>query len=75
MSITLADDNHKFALITNKFYLKMTALITILISLLGYGTPSDYEGYTESQLQHEITLAEQTTTNVDGGAGQFDDAN
>lgn len=50
----------------------MTALITILISLLGYGTPSDYEGYTESELQTEIELA-QTESSMDGGAGQFDD--
>ena len=49
----------------------MTALITILISLLGYGTPSDYANYTEDQLQTEITLAQQE---ADGGAGTFDDA-
>lgn len=51
----------------------MTALITILISLLGYGNPSDYTDYTEAQLQHEITLAEES--NLDGGAGGFDDPN
>lgn len=32
----------------------MTTLITILISLLGYGTPADYSDYTETQLQQEI---------------------
>lgn len=53
----------------------MTALITILISLLGYGTPSDYSNYTEDQLQNEITLAEQSALEADGGAGTFDDAN
>ena len=44
----------------------MTALITILISLLGYGSPSDYDGYTEEQLQQEIAIAE-AENNVDGG--------
>lgn len=49
----------------------MTSLITILIALLGYGSPSDYEGYTEEQLQTEIAEAEaadtSTTTTDDGG--------
>jgi hypothetical protein len=49
----------------------MTALITLLISLLGYGTPADYEGYNEAELQQEITIAEQET-NLDGGAGDLD---
>ncbi len=45
----------------------MTSLITILISLLGYGTPSDYEHYTEEQLHIEIAEAEAEQTNPDGG--------
>ena len=52
----------------------MTALITILISLLGYGSPSDFDGYTQDQLEKEISIA-QSTSNVDGGAGSFDDWN
>jgi len=52
----------------------MTALITILISLLGYGSPSEFEGYSQAELQKEISVA-QTTTDYDGGAGQFDDVN
>lgn len=49
----------------------MTALITILISLLGYGSPSDYQGYTEDQLQQEIAIAEEQA-NLDGGGGSMD---
>ena len=52
----------------------MTALITILISLLGYGSPSDYDGYTQTQLENEIAIAE-ASSNADGGAGSFDDVN
>ena len=52
----------------------MTALITILISLLGYGSPSDFEGYSEADLQKEISIT-QTSTDYDGGAGGFDDVN
>ena len=37
----------------------MTSLITILISLLGYGTPSDFQDYTEIQLQNQIELAQE----------------
>ena len=44
----------------------MTALITILISLLGYGTPADYANHSEAQLQNEITLAS------DGSLGDHD---
>lgn len=43
----------------------MTTLITILISLLGYGTPADYAEYTEVQLQKEIQIAQENQ--VDGG--------
>ncbi|MEQ8624015.1 MAG: hypothetical protein RJQ00_04145 [Vicingaceae bacterium] len=45
----------------------MTTLITLLISLLGYGTPADYADYTEDQLNTEIAEAQ------DGGiAGEWD---
>lgn len=47
----------------------MTSLITILIALLGYGTPSDYEGYTEDQLQQEITIAEEEANAESGDDG------
>lgn len=36
----------------------MTYLITLLISLLGYGTPSDFEHLNEAQLQEGIALTE-----------------
>ncbi len=45
----------------------MAALITLLISLLGYGTPSDYDGYTEEQLNQEIAEAQETETEDGGG--------
>lgn len=32
----------------------MATLIALLISLLGYGTPSDFDGFTEDQLETEI---------------------
>ena len=53
----------------------MTNLIAILIALLGYGTPSDYEGYTEEQLQAEIEAAEaaQSESNNDDEDGGWDD--
>lgn len=45
----------------------MTTLIAILISLLGYGTPADFESYTEEQLEGEIQNLE------DGGTfGDWD---
>mgnify|MGYP003112663383 CR=1 FL=1 len=49
----------------------MTALITILISLLGYGTPADYQNYSEDQLKQEIAIAG-TSTEVDGGGGSME---
>jgi hypothetical protein len=49
----------------------MTALITILISLLGYGSPSDYQNYSEDQLKQEIATAE-ATSSVDGGGGSME---
>jgi hypothetical protein len=45
----------------------MTALITILISLLGYGTPAEFENLTEEQVKTEITLHQN-----DGGVGDLD---
>lgn len=57
----------------------MLSLITILISLVGYGTPTDYTGYTEAQLNQEIAEAQaaQSTTEdgteqTDGGGGDWD---
>ena len=44
----------------------MTTLITILISILGYGSPADYSDYTETQLQNEI---EATQSRSDSGIG------
>ncbi len=41
----------------------MTSLITLLISLLGYGTPADFENYTEAELNEQIELAQED----DGG--------
>ena len=48
----------------------MATLIALLISLLGYGTPSDFSNLTEAELNHEIVLAENSVTsseNTDGG--------
>ena len=52
----------------------METLIAILISLLGYGEPADFEGYTEDQLITEIEAAEaEQTTDDDGGVfGDWD---
>ena len=36
----------------------MINLISILISHLGYGTPADFENYTEQQLNTEIQQAQ-----------------
>lgn len=46
----------------------MTSLITILISLLGYGSPAEYENYTEAELQTEIQIASE----LDGGFDDWD---
>lgn len=48
----------------------MITLITLLISLLGYGTPSDFQHLTEVQLNSEIELAEQNST--DGGTSSWE---
>lgn len=47
----------------------MTTLITLLISLLGYGTPADYADYSEDQLNTEIEMAQQNQVDneADGG--------
>ena len=54
----------------------MTTLIAILISLLGYGTPSDFDHMTEEELRYEISVVEaeqEATTSDDGGvAGTWD---
>lgn len=47
----------------------MTTLITLLISLLGYGSPADYENYTEDQLNYEIEMAQDS----EGGVHDWDD--
>lgn len=49
----------------------MTALITLLISILGYGSPADYSNYSEDELRQEILVADQTNS-VDGGAGSLE---
>lgn len=47
-----------------KTHTTMITLITLLISLLGYGTSADFSHLTEAELNHEIEMAEQ---NADGG--------
>ena len=47
----------------------MTSLITILISLLGYGTPADYTNHTEQELVNEIELAQEE----EGGFGEWEE--
>ena len=52
----------------------MTTLIAILISLLGYGSPSDYSDYSEDQLNEEIAQAEADAalSEDDGIGGDWD---
>ena len=45
----------------------MTTLITLLISLLGYGTPTDYADYSEDQLTMEIIEVQEEAQHADGG--------
>ncbi len=49
----------------------MTSLITLLISLLGYGTPADFEHYTEAELNEQIEIVQndqaEGTQDDDGG--------
>lgn len=47
----------------------MTSLITLLISLLGYGSPADYSNYTEDQLNTEIAAAQAENASDDDGGG------
>tara|TARA_R110000868_G_scaffold307943_1_gene569529 strand:+ start:210 stop:395 length:186 start_codon:yes stop_codon:yes gene_type:complete len=47
-----------------KTHTTMITLITLLISLLGYGSPADFSDMNESQLKHEIAMLE-----ADGGVG------
>jgi len=49
----------------------MTALITILISILGYGSPAEFQDLSEDQLKQKIATTE-TTSNVDGGGGSME---
>ena len=50
----------------------MTSLITLLISLLGYGTPADFDSMTENELNQAIEEAQQQA--ADGGTwGDWDD--
>ena len=44
----------------------MITLITLLISLLGYGTPADFQNLTEDQLFEQVEMA---NTEQDGGIG------
>jgi hypothetical protein len=55
----------------------MTSLITLLISLLGYGTPADYSDYSEDQLNEEIAMAQEEqdpadSESTDDGGGWED---
>lgn len=51
----------------------MTSLITLLISLLGYGTPADFDNMSENELNQAIAEAQQQEE--DGGTwGDWDDA-
>jgi hypothetical protein len=53
----------------------MINLITILISLLGYGSPADYSDYSEAQLNTEINQAqnqEPMDESPDGRGGDWD---
>jgi hypothetical protein len=44
----------------------MITLITLLISLLGYGTAADFENLTEEQFLEKVEMA---NTQQDGGIG------
>ncbi|MFT6947670.1 MAG: hypothetical protein ACJARP_002097 [Vicingaceae bacterium] len=47
----------------------MTTLITLLISLLGYGTSADFSHMNETELNHEIEMAQ---ADADGGTEGWD---
>ncbi len=44
----------------------MITLITLLISLLGYGSPADFQNFSETELNNQIEMAQ---GNLDGGHG------
>ena len=46
----------------------MTTLITLLISLLGYGTPTDFDQYTEAELNQQIEMVQA----ADGNQADWD---
>lgn len=46
----------------------MATLIALLISLLGYGTPAEFEQYTEAELEAGIEYL-QDNAQADGGNG------
>ena len=48
----------------------MAVLITLLISLLGYGIPEDYHNHTEAELKYEINLAQEAQS--DGGFNDWE---
>jgi hypothetical protein len=50
----------------------MAALIALLISLLGYGTPSDFEDWSEDQLRAEIEALEGNGGTQGDGRGNDD---
>jgi len=51
-----------------KIHTTMITLITLLISLLGYGSPADYTDMSEAELNHQIELAQTSEeAAADGG--------
>ncbi len=54
----------------------MAHLITLLISLLGYGSPADFSDYSEAQLQNEISIQQTQQSNEyaseDDNGGDWD---
>lgn len=54
----------------NLYHTTMITLITLLISLLGYGSPADFENMSEAELNHEIEMLQDNNSNQnDGGVG------
>lgn len=47
----------------------MTTLITLLISILGYGTPADFSHMSEAELNNEIEMNSAQSAESDGGLG------
>jgi len=52
-----------------KIHTTMITLITLLISLLGYGSPADYSNMSEAELNHQIELAQE---NDGGGTSEWE---